>query len=160
MKIAGSQHSTKTRGARRWLLAAHLSALSRGEVIHRPVYDFPTHTRVRGRFEEVRPGNFLIVEGLFTFYWPTVRGVFHLKTFLTVPDSVCLEPARARHPGTRPTLEFVVTAIRHHRPPGNQRTSRPRGSLRIWCSTVNNQSKKQRERFTSASWWIWQLSKL
>jgi uridine kinase len=103
------------------LLATHLSALSRGEVIRRPIYDFPTHTRVRDRFEEVLPGNFLIVEGLFTLYWPGVRDVFHLKAFLTAPDPICLERRKDRDVRERGrTVEFVVQQYDSIVRPGNE----------------------------------------
>ena len=45
------------------LLAEHVAALARGESIERPVYDFGTYTRVRGRTQHVNAGPFLIVEG-------------------------------------------------------------------------------------------------
>lgn len=91
------------------LLAGHLSALSRGEAIRRPVYDFATHTRPQGQFEEVTPGDFLIVEGLFTLYWPAVRDMFHLKAFLTAADPVCLERRKERDTRERGyTVEYVV----------------------------------------------------
>lgn len=91
------------------LLAEHLSALGRGEVIRRPVYDFATHTRLPDRFEEVHPGDFLIVEGLFTLYWPAVREMFHLKAFLTAPDPVCLERRKDRDTRERGyTMEYVL----------------------------------------------------
>src|SRR5215813_11520402 len=68
------------------LLAEHLLALSRGETIQRPIFDFPTHTRRHGRFDEIRPSDFLIVEGLFTFHWPEVRSIFGVRAFVSAPD--------------------------------------------------------------------------
>ena len=47
------------------LLAAHVAAMSRGENIQRPLYDFATYTRIPDRTETVEPGAFLLVEGLF-----------------------------------------------------------------------------------------------
>ena len=40
------------------LLAAHVAALARGESIERPLYDFATYTRVRGRTQLSTPGLF------------------------------------------------------------------------------------------------------
>jgi uridine kinase len=103
------------------LLTSHLEALRRGEAIRRPVYDFPTHSRLRGCFEDVRPGNFLIVEGLFTFYWPGVRDVFHLKAFLSAPDTVCLERRKERDIRERGrTVEFVLQQYDSIVRPGNE----------------------------------------
>jgi len=91
------------------LLAEHLRALSRGETIRRPVYDFPTHTRLQDRFDEIRPGDFLIVEGLFTFHWAEVREVFDFRAFVSAADPVCLERRKVRDIAERGrTLEFVL----------------------------------------------------
>src|SRR5205807_4679789 len=70
------------------MLAGHLIRLARGEAIQRPVYDFPTHTRMNDVFEEVQAGGFLIVEGLFTFYWPEVRNIVAVRTFIGAAASV------------------------------------------------------------------------
>ena len=108
------------------LLAQHLAALGRGEVIRRPVYDFPTHTRIQDRFDDVSAGDFLIVEGLFTFHWPTVREVFHLKAFLTAPDPVCLERRKERDIRERGrTIEFVLEQYNSIVRPGNEHYIEP-----------------------------------
>ena len=108
------------------LLADHLAALSRGEAIRRPVYDFPTHTRLAGRFDEVMAAEFLIVEGLFTFHWPRVREIFHLKAFLAAPDPVCLERRKERDIRERGrTIEFVLEQYNSIVRPGNEHYIEP-----------------------------------
>jgi len=108
------------------LLGTQLEALSRGEVIRRPVYDFPTHTRVRDRYEEIRPGDYLVVEGLFTFHWPRVREVFHLKAFMAAPDPVCLERRKERDIRERGrTLDFVLHQYDAIVRPGNEQYIAP-----------------------------------
>jgi len=73
------------------LLAAHVAALARGETIERPIYDFPTHTRVVGRTESVSAGRFLVVEGLFALYYPELLPLYGLRVYVDTPDSLCFE---------------------------------------------------------------------
>lgn len=116
------------------LLADHLAALSRGDAIRRPVYDFPTHTRVAGRFDDVVAGEFLIVEGLFTFHWPRVREIFHLKAFLAAPDPVCLERRKERDIRERGrTVAFVLEQFSSIVRPGNEHYIAP---TRVYADLV------------------------
>lgn len=73
------------------LLAAHISALARGETIGRPLYDFATHTRIIDRTETVRAGAVLIVEGIFTLCYAELLPLYHLRVFVETPDDVCFE---------------------------------------------------------------------
>lgn len=103
------------------MLSEHLLALSRGQAIQRPIYDFSTHTRVAGRFDEIRPGDFLIVEGLFTFYWHEVRAIFDFKVFIGARDPVCLERRKVRDIRERGrTADFVLSQYQATVRPGNE----------------------------------------
>jgi uridine kinase len=73
------------------LLAKHVAALARGEAIERPLYDFSTHTRVKGRTERVEPGPFLIVEGLFALHYPELLPIYQLRVYIDTPDTLCFE---------------------------------------------------------------------
>ena len=73
------------------LLAAHIAALARGETIERPLYDFSTHTRVPGRTETVQAGAYLLVEGIFSLYYPELLPLYHLRVYVDTPDEVCFE---------------------------------------------------------------------
>jgi len=73
------------------LLTAHIAALARGEAIERPLYDFATYTRILGRTETVRPGPFLIVEGLFTLIYPDLLPHYQLKIYIETPDAICFD---------------------------------------------------------------------
>ncbi|HEV2215342.1 MAG TPA: AAA family ATPase, partial [Terracidiphilus sp.] len=73
------------------LLAAHVSALARGEAIERPLYDFSTHTRVLDRTERVRASAFLVVEGLFALYYPELLPLYSLRIYVDTPDELCFE---------------------------------------------------------------------
>lgn len=73
------------------LLAEQIGALARGETIERPVYDFGTYTRVRGRTQRVIPGPFLLVEGIFALYYPELLPLYHLRVYIDTPDALCFE---------------------------------------------------------------------
>jgi len=73
------------------LLVAQVAALARGEAIERPLYDFARYTRVLDRTETVRPGAFLIVEGLFALIYPDLLPLYQLKIYVEAPDAICFE---------------------------------------------------------------------
>jgi uridine kinase len=73
------------------LLVEQVAVLARGEEIERPLYDFSTHTRVRGQTEAVRPGAFLIVEGLFALWYQNLLPLYQLKVYIETPDELCFE---------------------------------------------------------------------
>src|SRR5438067_8048157 len=77
------------------LITNHIQALMNGEEILRPVYDFTTHTRTN-RTEAMRSREFLIVEGLFTLYWPELRELASLKVFMEASHRLCLPRRQAR----------------------------------------------------------------
>src|SRR5262249_50473296 len=78
------------------LLVEHVAALKRGEEIRHPVYDFSTHTRIAGKYENVMAGDYLIVEGLFTFYWPELRELFDSRFFIATVDPICFGRRKQR----------------------------------------------------------------
>lgn len=73
------------------LLVAQIAALASGESIERPLYDFSTHTRIPDRTETVRPGAFLIVEGLFALWYPDLLPLYQLKVYIETADELCFE---------------------------------------------------------------------
>ena len=73
------------------LLARDIAALARGENIDRPIYDFGTYTRVRGRSQRVTAGPFLIVEGLFALYYSELLPHYQLSVYVDTPDALCFE---------------------------------------------------------------------
>jgi uridine kinase len=73
------------------LLAVHVAALSRGESIERPTYDFASHTRIEGCTERVAPGAFLVVEGLFALCYRELLPFYHLRVYIDTPDPLCYE---------------------------------------------------------------------
>ena len=90
------------------LIAQHVQALIHGEEVLRPVYDFTTHSRTN-RTEAMRSLKFLIVEGLFTLYWPELRKLTSLKVFMDASHKLCLPRRQARDIAERGrTVESVV----------------------------------------------------
>jgi uridine kinase len=73
------------------LLAMHVAALARGEMIERPLYDFSTHTRVLDSTEAVRAGSFVLVEGLFALYYPELLPLYQFRVYIDTPDEICFE---------------------------------------------------------------------
>ena len=71
------------------LLAAHVAALARGEAVERPLYDFPTHTRIAGRTETVHPAATLVVDGIFALHYPELLPLYDLRVYVDTPDEVC-----------------------------------------------------------------------
>ena len=83
------------------LLASHVAALARGEAIERPLYDFADYTRVIGETETIQPGALVILEGLFTLYFPELRPLYHLRVYVDTPDDVCFARRLRRDVGER-----------------------------------------------------------
>ncbi|MDR3775150.1 MAG: AAA family ATPase [Terracidiphilus sp.] len=73
------------------LLIEHVAALSRGEAIERPLYDFSRYIRIPGRTETFRPGPCLLVEGLFALYFPELLPLYQLRVYIDTPDELCFE---------------------------------------------------------------------
>lgn len=70
------------------LLVEHLGCLTRGQPIQKPVYSFETHTRVA--LEPVAPARLVVVEGLFTLWWESLRPLLDVKVFVDAPPDLRL----------------------------------------------------------------------
>ncbi len=111
------------------LLTAHLEALARGERIKRPVYDFATHTRVDGQTESVEAGRFLLVDGLFSLYFPALQPLYDLRIYVDAPDEVCLERRLRRDMEERGrTAESVLRQYEATVRPAGLKLVRPSGA--------------------------------
>ena len=56
---------------------AHLDDLRRGEAIRKPVYS--AETRLRTGIQLVAPARLVLVEGLFTLWWDSLRSLLDVK---------------------------------------------------------------------------------
>jgi uridine kinase len=72
------------------LLFEQVRALVAGRAIDKPVYDLKTHTRT-ATTEHIEPAPFIIIEGLFTLYWPEVREHITTSVFIDATHDVCLD---------------------------------------------------------------------
>ena len=73
------------------MLIGDVAALAQGRTIERPVYDFAEYIRVPGETDRIVPGAMVIVEGLFSLYFPELRPLYQLSVFVDAPDDVCFE---------------------------------------------------------------------
>ena len=70
------------------LLVTHLEDLRRGEAIRRPVYSLEKHARTGTAI--VAPARLVLVEGLFTLWWESIRALLDLKVFVHAPADLRL----------------------------------------------------------------------
>lgn len=69
------------------LLIEHLRALSRGEAVDVPEYDFTTHRRL-AETRRVRPTSVIIVEGILVFVSPAMRELMQIKLFVDTDTDI------------------------------------------------------------------------
>jgi uridine kinase len=72
------------------LFIEHVRELAQGRAIQRPVYDFKTHSRVAGAFEEIKPGNVVIVEGILALHYRELMQRYDFSIYVNAPHDVCL----------------------------------------------------------------------
>ena len=77
------------------LLHEHLVAIAAGRAFDEPVYSFADYART-AETRRIEPGDFLIVEGLFTLYWPELRAMLDTKVYVQTDPSVCFARRLAR----------------------------------------------------------------
>jgi uridine kinase len=78
------------------LLVAQVRVLKEGRAIDRPVYNFATYTRERGRTERVVEPHVLLIEGIFALYYPELRALCDLRIYVDASDEVCYARRMAR----------------------------------------------------------------
>lgn len=99
------------------LLAEHLRALVRGEIVRPPVYDMTTHTR-RGEDAAVVPADHVVVEGLLLAADASVATALDVLVFVDLPDEARLARRIERDVAERGRTEDEVRArwTAHARP--------------------------------------------
>ena len=70
------------------LLIRDIESLKNGLAIEQPRYSFVTHARLEST-EPVAPRPVILVEGLFSLYWPALRNLLDLKIYVETPDEEC-----------------------------------------------------------------------
>jgi uridine kinase len=81
------------------LIIEHVRGLAEGRAIERPVYDFKTHSRVEGAFENIVPARVVIVEGILALHYAELIPCYGFSIYVNAPDEVCL--ARRIHRDVR-----------------------------------------------------------
>ncbi len=71
------------------LMAQHLAALKRGEVVHVPIYDYVTHTR-KGERRTIAPTRVILVEGIMVLADGTVRTELDIKIYVDTDADIRL----------------------------------------------------------------------
>src|SRR5271157_4516459 len=97
------------------LLIEQVSRLRNRETVQLPVYDFTTHTR-SARTEALQPSKVVVIEGLFTLHWPSLRELLGTKVFVDMTDEVCLarrqeRDVRERRRTSESVVEQYVTTV-------------------------------------------------
>jgi uridine kinase len=72
------------------LLIEHLKMLRNGDAVDTPVYDFATHTRLKGQTIRVEPKPIIFFEGILTLCVPKLRELFDTTIFVDAPDDIRL----------------------------------------------------------------------
>lgn len=71
------------------LLVQHLKALRQGRAIHKPIYDYKTHTR-QAETVQVEPAQVIIVEGILTLAIEELRREFDIRLFVDTDADIRL----------------------------------------------------------------------
>ncbi len=69
------------------LMVEQLTALSRGESVEKPTYDFAEHTRAE-RKERIEPRGAIVVDGILLLVEARIRALLDIKVFVDVDDDV------------------------------------------------------------------------
>ena len=124
------------------LLVAQVRALSAGEIVQQPVYDYATHARLAVT-RAVHPAPFVIVEGLFALYWPEVRAVVTTPLYLSLDHERCLA-RRVERDARERGVHRTPCACSTNGPcaPCTTATSIPPGPTPAWFSTPPSRSRR------------------
>jgi uridine kinase len=72
------------------MLISQVRELGEGHSVAIPVYDFEQHTR-NGETRLFVPGRYVIIEGIFTLYWPELRTLLGTGVYVEANEKLCLE---------------------------------------------------------------------
>ncbi len=91
-----------------WLLIVqHVRELAQAHPVEEPVYLFDKHTRST-QSRRVVPGDFVILEGLFTLHHPEVRNLLKASVFVKTSDEECYRRRLVRDIAERGRTEECV----------------------------------------------------
>ena len=73
------------------LLIEQVRAMSQGQPINRPCYDFVRHTRKPNETERIDPSAFVLIEGILALHYPELRALFDFAVYVDTPIELCLQ---------------------------------------------------------------------
>jgi uridine kinase len=111
------------------LIIEHVRGLAQGKPIHRPVYDFKTHSRVPNTFETITPTNVVIVEGILALHYAELFPLYNFSIYVNAPHDLCLTRRIYRDMRDRGRTEQSVRDQFHA-------TARPMADLYVVPSAV------------------------
>ncbi len=91
------------------LLVAHLRDLAAGATVDQPTYDFARHARSTVT-RRIAPDHYVIVEGILTLHWRSVRDVLGTTVFVAVDDDTAFSRRLARDTRERGRTSASVRA--------------------------------------------------
>ncbi len=92
------------------LFLEHIRTLANGAPIQRPVYDFTTHSRIPGAFQQIDPRPFLVVEGILALHYPDLLPLYNLTVYVDAPNEICLNRRIYRDMRERGRTEASIRA--------------------------------------------------
>ena len=69
------------------LFNKQLESLLDGKPVKIPIYDFSNHNRIE-EFQLVKPTKIIIIEGILTLHFESLRKLMDIKVFVDVPDKI------------------------------------------------------------------------
>ena len=69
------------------LFNKQMESLLSGKPVKIPIYDFSNHNRIE-QLQLVKPTKIIIVEGILTLYFESLRKLMDIKVFVDVPDKI------------------------------------------------------------------------
>lgn len=95
------------------LLITQIRDLQNGREIAVPSYDFSIHTRI-DKTHTLQPAPYVIIEGLFTLYWPELRSLLNTRVYVETAVPECFERRLERDVRERGRTPESVTEQYHH----------------------------------------------
>jgi uridine kinase len=72
------------------LLISHIRRLAEGQTVEAPLYDFASHTRVKGNTQTIPAAPVLLVEGILALHYPELCSLYDFSVYVNAPHEICL----------------------------------------------------------------------
>ncbi len=95
------------------LLHQHLSSLMKGRAVEAPDYSYSNYSRLDS-VNLLNASPVIILEGLFSLYWPEIRNLLHIKLYLKVHSKIRFERRLVRDVRDRGYTERQIRESWNH----------------------------------------------